>query len=59
MERDVVSGVFWGPAVWRGLGGFICRIPVEDIVASRRVELEETGGRRMEEVECLKAFVKQ
>jgi hypothetical protein len=34
-------------------------LPVEDIVASWRVRMEETGVRRMDEVECLKAFVKQ
>lgn len=34
-------------------------LPVEDIVASWRVGLKEAGVRRMEVVECLKAFVKQ
>jgi hypothetical protein len=37
-----------------------CYVPVEDIVANWRVREKETGVRtRREEVECLKAFVKQ
>lgn len=55
MEREVVSeGLGW--AAWRGR--FIY-LPVEDIVASWRVGMKETGLRRIEVEECLKAFVKQ
>lgn len=49
----------------RGRGGrhggedLFIYLPVEDIVASWRVGMKETGLRRMEVEECLKAFVKQ
>lgn len=49
-------GVIWVGGV--GMEGLFY-LPVEDIVASRRVELKETGVRRMEVLGCLKAFVKQ
>ena len=56
MGRSV--GVF-GWAVWRDR---FLYLPVEDIVANRRVGRNEKGVRRMEEEEeeeCLETFVKQ
>lgn len=48
-----------GVSGWAVRRGYFIYLPVEDIVASRRVGMKETGVRRMEVQECLKAFVKQ
>lgn len=59
MEREVVSEGFGVGGMEGFWGGRFIYLPVEDIVASWRAGLKETGVRRIEVEECLKAFVKQ